>query len=114
MYSSKKILLTQIPTIAWKFSLLRNKWFLATWLVISLLGGVLGFVISEREEDRLSNSELIELEDYYNPNREYISGIEDTMLKNEYIRFEKDTLYPKEVPIEISTIKTDETLQQCL
>lgn len=92
------------------FGLFRNKWFWIIWLIAALTGALIGFIGSEIRGRKIENAEVVKLEDHYKPDRLYITGIEDTALKERYLNFEKDTVYPKSLNFEIKTIKTDKEI----
>ncbi|WP_417593016.1 hypothetical protein [Owenweeksia hongkongensis] len=92
------------------FGLFKKKWFWIVWLALALTGGVVGYFGSEYQSERIENAELVELQDYYNPDRPRIHGIKDTTLVDEYIKFEKDTNYPKALKFSSETIPINQKL----
>ena len=92
------------------FGLFKKKWFWIIWLALALTGGVIGYLGSEYQSERIENAELIELQDFFNPDRPRIHGINDTTLVDQYIRFEQDTNYPKALNFRSGTIPTNQKL----
>ena len=92
------------------FGLFKKKWFWIIWLALALTGGIIGYLGSEYQSERIENAELIELQDFYDPDRPRIHGINDTTLVDQYIRFEKDTNYPKALNFSSGTIPTNQKL----
>ncbi len=89
---------------------IRSKWFIGFIVIVAIIGGIIGFIGGEMHEKKIKNAEEIELKDFNKPDRLYITGIEDTMLGEEYINFEKDTTYPKAIEFDFGTIKTDKKI----
>lgn len=87
-----------------------NKWFIGFIVIGSIIGAIIGFIGGEMHERKIEAAEEIELEDFHKPDLLYITGIEDTLLVEEYISFEKDTIYPKAIEFDFKTIKTDKKI----
>lgn len=92
------------------FQAFKNKWFIGFIVIGSIVGGIIGIIGSEMHARKIATAQRIQLVDYYNPDRLYISGIEDTLLKKEYLLFENDTVYPKALNFKSSAIKTTQKL----
>ena len=88
----------------------KNKWFIAFIVIGSIIGAIIGFIGSEMHARKIAAAQRIQIVDYYNPDRLYINGIEDTLLKKEYLSFENDTVYPKAINFKSSAIKTTQKL----
>ncbi len=88
----------------------KNKWFWIIVFALSIMGAIFGYIDGESQDKRIESAVIVKLQDYYNPDRPIVNGIKDTNLVEQYIKFEKDTIYPKALNFDSPTIPTDQTL----
>lgn len=88
----------------------KNKWLWIIVFALTITGAIFGYIDGESQDKRIENAVIVKLQDYYNPDRPIVNGIKDTNLVEQYIKFEKDTIYPKALNFDSPTIPTDQTL----
>jgi len=73
------------------FSLFKNKWFWIVWLILSISGAIIGYVLSENHKKELENAEnaiCVEFRDLKHPS---IWGIRKLKYKDQYLEVMLDS-----------------------
>lgn len=73
------------------FSLIKDKWFWPVWLILSISGGIGGYVLSEKHKNELENAEnaiCVEFRDLKHPS---IWGIRRLKYKDQYLEVMLDS-----------------------
>lgn len=73
------------------WNLLKEKWFWIIWLMISLIGGVIGFVFKQGIDNKLRESKTATCVEFRNLKAPSIIAIESIDYKEEYIKMLTDT-----------------------
>ena len=73
------------------FSLFKNKWFWIVWLILSSIGGIIGYVLSEKKERQLENAENAICVEFRDLNHPAIWGIQKLKYKDQYLKVMLDS-----------------------
>jgi hypothetical protein len=73
------------------FYIFKKKWFWIAWLIISIIGGLIGYVGSNQTEQNYNNAQSATVLDFRNSKYPSIIGISNLKYKNEYVKIFTDS-----------------------